>query len=63
MPPKVDHNICDGDGECREVCPVEPNVYEIRDGKAHVVNPDECIECGACESACPTEAITLELQD
>ncbi|MFH1537440.1 MAG: ferredoxin family protein [bacterium] len=60
MPPKVDHDACNGDGECYEVCPVEPNVYEIKNGKAHVVNPDECIECGACESACPTEAITLE---
>lgn len=60
MPPKVDHAKCNGDGECYEVCPVEPNVYEIKDGKAHVVNPDECIECGACESACPTAAITLE---
>lgn len=60
MLPKVNHDRCDGDGECCEVCPVEPNVFEIRDGRAHVANPDECIECGACESACPTEAITME---
>jgi ferredoxin len=25
-----------------------------------VINPDECIDCGACEPECPTEAIFEE---
>ena len=24
----------------------------------HVINPDECILCGACEAECPYEAIS-----
>jgi ferredoxin len=29
------------------------------DGKAKV-DEDACSDCGACESVCPTEAITIE---
>ncbi|MHA1836256.1 MAG: ATP-binding protein [Candidatus Odinarchaeia archaeon] len=60
MPPKVDLNTCEGEGVCKDGCPADPNVFEIVDGKAKVVNPDACLECGACESSCPTGAITLE---
>ena len=40
--------------DCVEVCPVDcffsgPNMLYI--------HPDECIDCGACEPACPVEAI------
>ena len=40
--------------DCVEVCPVDcfhegPNFL--------VIDPDECIDCGACVPACPVEAI------
>jgi len=60
MPPKVDKVKCEGHGDCYDVCPADPNVFEIQDKKAVVVNPDACIECGACEAACPVDAIVLE---
>ena len=60
MPPVVDREKCKGAGECYEVCPAEPNVFEITDGRAVVANPDSCIECGACEASCPMSAITME---
>lgn len=60
MPPKVDIDKCKGAADCYDVCPAEPKVFEIRDGKAYVVEPDACIECGACEASCPEEAITME---
>ncbi len=25
---------------------------------AYVIDPDECIQCGACEAECPVEAIS-----
>ncbi len=50
------------DTSCVDVCPVDcihPSKDE--DGFAAAeqlyIDPDECIDCGACESACPVEAI------
>ena len=42
------------DTECVSVCPVDcfyegPNML--------VIDPDECIDCGLCEPACPVNAI------
>jgi ferredoxin len=43
--------------DCVEVCPVEC-FYE--GANSLVINPDECIDCGACEPECPSEAIFEE---
>jgi NAD-dependent dihydropyrimidine dehydrogenase PreA subunit len=56
----IDEGKCTGCGECADVCPAEPNVFEIVAEKAKRVHPEECIDCGACEDACPEEAINLE---
>ncbi|MCC8416813.1 MAG: ferredoxin family protein [Rickettsia endosymbiont of Gnoriste bilineata] len=43
--------------DCVEVCPVDC-FYE---GELMlVINPDECIDCGVCESECPVKAIKPE---
>ena len=42
---------------CVEVCPVEC-IHEGPD--QYYINPDECIDCGACEPECPVEAIFPE---
>jgi NAD-dependent dihydropyrimidine dehydrogenase PreA subunit len=60
MQPKINRDICDGEGTCVDVCPTDPNVFELQDGKAVAVHPEACIECGVCEAECPTGAITLE---
>ncbi|MCB1507813.1 MAG: ferredoxin family protein [Hyphomicrobiaceae bacterium] len=40
--------------DCVEVCPVDC----FYDGENMlVIHPDECIDCGVCEPACPAEAI------
>lgn len=41
-------------GDCVEVCPVDC-FYEL--GDMLIINPDDCIDCGACEAECPTSAI------
>jgi ferredoxin len=40
--------------DCVDVCPVNC-FYEGENFLA--INPDECIDCGACVPECPTEAI------
>lgn len=40
--------------DCVAVCPVDC-FYEGEN--CLVINPDECIHCGACEPECPTNAI------
>ncbi|GAA4879515.1 ferredoxin [Actinomycetospora straminea] len=43
------------DKSCMEECPVDCIYEGVR--KLYI-NPFECIDCGACEPACPVEAIT-----
>lgn len=43
-------------GECVDVCPVVPNCFHDA-GDQFVINPSECIDCGACFAVCPVSAI------
>ena len=50
------------DTACVDVCPVDcihPRKDEAEFAAAEMlyIHPDECAECGACEAACPVEAI------
>jgi NAD-dependent dihydropyrimidine dehydrogenase PreA subunit len=45
------------DRSCLEECPVDC-IYE--GGRKLYINPYECIDCGACEPACPVEAISQD---
>lgn len=45
------------DGACVEECTSDA-IYEGL--RKMYINPNECSECGACESACPIGAITSE---
>lgn len=45
--------------DCVDVCPVDCFV----EGENFLaINPDECIDCGACVPECPTEAIFEETE-
>ena len=45
------------DQSCIDVCPVDC-IHEA--DKMLVIDPEECIDCGACEPECPVEAITQD---
>src|SRR6185437_13995936 len=45
------------DRACVDECPVDC-IYE--GGRALYIQPDECVDCGACEPVCPVEAIYYE---
>lgn len=60
------------DTACVEVCPVDC-IHPMKDeweeagfdennleGKLLYIDPEECIDCGACEPECPVEAIFEE---
>ena len=45
------------DRSCVDVCPVDC-IHEA--ARMLVIDPEECIDCGACEPECPVEAIFPE---
>ena len=45
------------DKACIDECPVDC-IYEGE--RMLYIQPDECVDCGACEPACPVEAIFYE---
>ena len=53
----VEPCIGEKNASCVDVCPVSC-IYEAED--MYYINPDECIECGACEPECPVNAIFHE---
>ena len=52
------------DRSCVDVCPVDcihpTSSEEDSADEMLYINPDECIDCGACEPACPVTAIYAE---
>ncbi|HEY7124799.1 MAG TPA: ferredoxin family protein [Ktedonobacterales bacterium] len=53
------------DASCVDVCPVDcihpmQSEDEFESVNMLYINPDECIDCGACEPACPVNAIFEE---
>ena len=49
------------DKSCVDVCPVSCIYIETDDADSKLyIHPDECIDCGACEPACPVTAIFPE---
>ena len=48
------------DQACVDVCPVDCIHFEEGKDRMLYIEPDECIDCGACEPECPVEAIFTE---
>jgi len=48
------------DQSCVDVCPVDCIHFEEGLDKILYIDPDECIDCGACEPACPVSAVYAE---
>ena len=48
------------DRSCVDVCPVDCIHDEGDADQMLYIDPDECIDCGACEPACPVSAIFSE---
>lgn len=53
------------DASCVAVCPVEcihptPDEPDFETAEQLYIDPETCIDCGACEPECPVEAIFEE---
>jgi heterodisulfide reductase subunit A len=63
---RVNHDLCDGSGQCVEVCAYEDAItLQMISTNGHavqqaVVTPANCVGCGACVSACPNRAINVQ---
>ena len=55
--PIIDYKKCKNKKVCIDVCPV--NVFAFEKGKTIVKNPQDCINCKACEVQCPKGAIKV----
>jgi ferredoxin len=55
-------SLCLRDSGCAEVCPVECIVpgKPVEEWPWYYIDPDTCIDCGACIPECPFEAIFPE---
>ena len=48
------------DQACVSVCPVACIHFDAGKDRKLYIDPDECIDCGACEPVCPVKAIYAE---
>ncbi len=57
--PRVITSLCLREGVCATVCPVECIIPGIPQDEwpSYYIDADTCIDCGACEAACPHQAI------
>lgn len=56
--PRIDYSKCNYCMECAKFCPHQ--VYEQRDGKLVVANPQNCVVfCRACGKTCGLDAIAF----
>ena len=54
---EIDHDKCDGDGACVNICPSD--VFVLKDGKSYPDNAPDCVGCESCVEECAQSAITV----
>ncbi len=55
-------SMCERVGDCAPICPTD-SIHTVEGDSEwpyYYINPDTCIDCGACMAECPTEAIFPE---
>ena len=59
----LDSNLCTGEAECVPVCPKKVLVMDSGRRQVEIVQPEECVQCGACIVQCPTDALYFRYND
>jgi len=55
--------LCQLDGACVDVCPVEcivPGKEDDDKWNTYFIDPETCIDCGSCVAECPYDAIFVD---
>ena len=60
MTATFDYKKCINCGICYNVCPMDIIMLD-KEGKPHVIYPDECQLCFICQEECPTDAIKVKI--
>jgi NAD-dependent dihydropyrimidine dehydrogenase PreA subunit len=55
---RYEPKLCTGCERCIDVCPHA--VFAADEGKAQLVRPEACMECGACQLNCQAGAIRVD---
>ena len=50
--------LCNGCKMCTIVCP--HGVFAMNEKRVKIIQKSSCMECGACQLNCPTNAITVD---
>lgn len=59
QPVIINHEICNQDGICADVCPRKLIDFSTKTPRPVVGIETECIRCGHCMAVCPTAAISV----
>ena len=57
--PRIDKRLCDGCGECYDMCPMDIFGWDEEAKMPTVEYPGECSICCFCETTCPQVAIDV----
>ncbi len=53
----INQESCDGCKTCVQVCPA--SALELNNRKARMIAGVDCVSCGDCQAACPTDSIRI----
>ena len=59
--PTIDKRLCDGCGECYDMCPMDIFGWDEAENMPTIAYPGECSICCFCETTCPQVAIDVKI--
>ena len=59
--PRIDERLCNGCGECYDMCPMDVIGWDEERNMPTVPYPGECSICCFCEVVCPEVAIDVHI--
>ncbi len=61
MPPRIDHEKCNGCGKCIFMCGWEVFEFRADQDRVYPVRAKDCVDCFTCSDVCPKDAIIIRM--